>query len=62
MKWVMTLPAMQYTSAIHTMKPGISHDEPWNSKPNAPDSPHKMPTKLTSVTTAFSSPMLRPTL
>ena len=61
MKWLMTLPTAQYTTAAHTMKPGISQCCPPASKPNAPDSPHKMPTKLTSVTTAFSSPMLSDT-
>ena len=40
------------------MKPGIEYSWPPKVNANAPESDHKMPTKLTSVTTEFSSPML----
>lgn len=44
------------------MKPGITRSSPPNEKLKLPLSDHRMPTKLTSVTTAFSRPMLSDTL
>jgi hypothetical protein len=59
MKCVMTVPTTQYATAsphhgAHDLVGGAAHR---NSK--LPDSPQRMPTKLTSVTTAFSRPIDR---
>ena len=53
----MALPVAQYKSAIHTIKPGILNSEPATLTVKPPERPHKIPTKLASVTTEFSKPM-----
>ena len=62
MKCVSTLPTVQYSSAIHTMKPGITNALPPTLNEKLPDRPHRMPTKLARVTTALRKPMDRPTV
>ena len=55
-----TLPTVQYSTAIHTMKPGMVVVLPLKLNEKLPDSAHSTPTKLTSVTTAFRKPIDRP--
>ncbi|MNG18358.1 hypothetical protein D3C84_1024160 [compost metagenome] len=55
----MTVPATEYTSASQTIEPAMLNSRPPRVKLKVPDRPHRMPTKLASVTTAFSRPMDR---